>query len=70
MHRSPGSLGDAIAFAAWRTAVDRLTAHAQPTPQRYLIEFRDFGPAAVPWCALPVVRLSMSFRRIEQSPRG
>ena len=24
-----------------------LTAHAQPTPQRYLIEFRDFGPAAV-----------------------
>ena len=23
-----------------------LTAHAQPTPQRYLIEFREFGPAA------------------------
>ena len=23
-----------------------LTAHAQPAPQRYLIEFRDFGPAA------------------------
>ena len=23
-----------------------LTVHAQPTPQRYLIEFRDFGPAA------------------------